>query len=178
MEACIPEAVNALRADLLLVQEEIKKGVFSSRTRADKRCFQKWEIFCRAYNIDTFLDKVRDPVLLLQFFTRRVRSGLLAHNGEPVRSRTAKAYLQAVGQTFANMGIEDPRLNKHGSIDHRLRRQLRGWTKSDGPPKRLKSINIGLIHHTFEALHRQNNNKINCLKWIIYVAVFFLNRPG
>ena len=37
---------------------------------------------------------------------------------------------------------------------------------------------IGLIHHTFAALHRQNNNKINCLKWIIDVAVSFLNRPG
>ena len=35
-----------------------------------------------------------------------------------------------------------------------------------------------MIHHTFAALHRQNNNKSNCLKWIIYVAVFFLNRPG
>ena len=51
-------------------------------------------------------------------FTRRVRSDLLAHNGEPVRSRTAEAYLRAVEQTFANVGIEDPRLNKHGSIDH------------------------------------------------------------
>ena len=70
--------------------------------------------------MDTFLDKVRDPVLFLQIFTNRVRSGLLAHNGEPVRSRTAEAYLRAVGQTFANVGIEDPRLNKHGSVDHRL----------------------------------------------------------
>ena len=76
------------------------------------------------------------------------------------------------------MGIGDPRLNKHGSIEYRHQRQLRGWTKSDGPPKRLKPINIGLIHHTFAALHRQNNNKSNCLKWIIYVAVFFLNQPG
>ena len=55
-----------------------------------------------------------------KFFTRRVRSGLLAHNGEPVCSRTSEAYLRAVGQTFANLGIEDPRLNKHGSVDHRL----------------------------------------------------------
>ena len=119
MEACIPEASNALRTDLLLLQEEINKGVFPSRTRADERCFRKWEIFCRDHNIDTFLDKVRDPVPFLQIFTHRVRSGLLAHNGEPVRSRTAEAYLQAVGQTFANVGIKDPRLNKHGSIDHR-----------------------------------------------------------
>ena len=47
--------------------------------------------------------------------------------------------------------------------------------KLDGPPKRLKPINIGLIHHTSAALHRQHNNKSNCLKWIIYVALFFLN---
>ena len=128
--------------------------------------------------MDTFLDKLQDPVPFLQIFTCQVRSGLLAQNGEPVRSRTAEAYLRAVGQTFANVGIGDPRLNKHRSIDQCLQRQLQGWTKSYEPPKRLKPINIGLIHHTFAALHRQNKNKSNCLKWIIYVAVFLLNWPG
>ena len=128
--------------------------------------------------MDTFLDKLQDPVLFLHIYTRQVRSGLLAHNREPVHSRTAEAYLRAVGQTFANVDIGDPRLNKHGSIYHRLQQQLRGWEKSDAPPKRLKPINIGLIHHTFAALHIQNNNKSNCLKWIIYMAVFFLKRPG
>ena len=83
-----------------------------------------------------------------------------------------------VGQKFVNVVIGDPRLNKHRSIDHRLQRQLRGWTELDGDSKRLKPVNIGLIHHTFAAFHRQNNNKSNCLKWIIYVAMFFLNRPG
>ena len=50
--------------------------------------------------------------------------------------------------------------------------------KLDGPPKRLKPINIGLIHYTFAALHRQNTNNSNSLKWIIYVAMFSLNRLG
>ena len=126
MEAFSPEAANALHAYILLVQEEINKGVVPSRTRADEHCFRKWEIFFRDHNIDTFLDKVQDPVPFLQICTRRVKSGLLAHNGEPVRSRTAEAYIREVGQTFANVGIEDPPLNKHGSIDHRLQRQLRG----------------------------------------------------
>ena len=120
MEACSPEAAGALRADLLLVQEEINNGVVPSRTKADERCFRKWEIICRAHNIDTFLDKVRDPVLFLKKFTRQVRSGLLARNGEPVRSHTDEVYLRAVGQTFAKVGIGDPRFNKYGSIDHRL----------------------------------------------------------
>ena len=155
------------------MQEEINNEVVTSRTKADESCFRKWEIFCRAHNMETFLDKLRDPVLFLQTFTRRVRSGLLAHNGEPVRSHNAEAYLRAVGQTFANVGIGDPCPNKNGSIDHSLQRQLRGWTKLDRPPKRLKTINIGLIHHTFAALQRQKNTKSNCLKWIIYVAVFF-----
>ena len=127
LEACSPEAADTLRADLLLVQEEINNGVVPSRTKADECCFQKWEIFFRAHNMDTFLDKVRALVLFLQLFILRVRSGLLAHNGESVRSRTAEAYLWAVGKTFANVIIEDPRLNKHGSIDHCLQRQLRGW---------------------------------------------------
>ena len=108
------------------MQEEINKGVVPSRTRADECCFRKWEIFCGAHNMDTFLDKVQDPVLFLQVFTRRVRSGLLDHNGEPVRSRTVEAYLQAVGQTFANVGIGDPHLNKHGSIENRLQRWVNG----------------------------------------------------
>ena len=72
--------------------------------------------------METFLDKVRDPVPFLHILTLWVRSGLLAHNGEPVRSLTAEAYLRAVGKTFANVGIGYPRLNKHGSIDHRLQR--------------------------------------------------------
>ena len=126
--------------------------------------------------MDTFLDKVRNPVPFLQIFTCRVRSGLLAYNWEPIRSRTAEAYLRAVGQTFANVDIGDSRLNKHRRIYRRLQQQLRGWEKLDGSSKRLKPINIGLIHHTFAALHQQNTNKSNCLKWIIYVAVFFLNR--
>ena len=120
MESCSPEAVNALRTDLLLVHEEINKGVVLSRTRADERCFRKWEIFCRDHNINTFLDKVWNPVSFLHFFTCRIRSGLLAHNREPVRSHTTKAYLRAAGQMFANVGIEDPRLNKNRSIDPRL----------------------------------------------------------
>ena len=45
----------------------------------------------------------------------------------------------------------------------------------DGPPKRLKPINIGIIHHTFAALHRQKKNKRNFLKCIIYVAIFLLS---
>ena len=77
--------------------------------------------------MDTFIDKVQDPVLFLHIFTRRVKSGLLTHNGEPVHSRIAETYLRAVGQTFTNMGIVDPRLNKHGSIYYRIQRQLQGW---------------------------------------------------
>ena len=127
MESCRPEDADALRADLILVLEEINNRVVPSRTKAEESCFQKWEIFFRARNMDTFIDKVRDLVPYLHIFTRRVRSGLFTHNGEPVRSRTAGAYLRVVGQTFANVDIEDPRLNKHRSIDHRLQRQLRGW---------------------------------------------------
>ena len=67
--------------------------------------------------MDTFVNKVRDPVPFLHFFTRRVKSGLLAHIGEPVRSHTDEAYLRAIGKRFANVGIVDPRLNKHGIID-------------------------------------------------------------
>ena len=85
--------------------------------------------------MDTFINKVRYPVPFLQIVTCRVKSGLLAHNGEPVRSSTAKAYLRAVGETFANVGIVDPHLNKHRTIDYLIQRQLRGWKIWMGPQR-------------------------------------------
>ena len=77
--------------------------------------------------MDTFIDTVQEPVPFLKKITRRVKSSLLAHNREPVRSRTAEAYLRVVWQTFVNVCIVDPRLNKHRSIDYCIQRQLRGW---------------------------------------------------
>ena len=64
--------------------------------------------------MDTFIYKVQDPI-----FTCRVKSGLLDHNGEPVLSRTAEAYLRAVGQTFANVGNGDPRLIPEHTVDRK-----------------------------------------------------------
>ena len=81
MEVCSPDAADALRADLIFVQEEINNGVVTSRTKADESCFQKWENFCRSHNMDTFINKVQDPVLFLQFLTAGLEVAYLLKTG-------------------------------------------------------------------------------------------------
>ena len=153
-------------------------GVVADRGRADVRCWTKWQEFCSSLGVTPFLGTLHDPIPLLQVFARRVRIGVLAHNGGKVRSRTAEAYLRAVGQTFARLGLGDPRLDIHGNIDFRIQRQLRSYKRTDPPPTRVKPIPIGLLHHLFEEQLRLNTPKSCCLAWMSYIAVFFLMRPG
>ena len=53
--------------------------------------------------------------------------------------------LRAIGQTFAAMGADDPRLDNFGQIDFRLRRQLAGYARTDPPPARVKPIPVQIL---------------------------------
>ena len=45
------------------------------------------------------------------------------------------------------MRAQDIRLNAHGKIDHRISRQLAGFTRSDDPPNRVKPVPIQVVYH-------------------------------
>jgi hypothetical protein len=83
-----------------------------------------------------------------------------------------------VGQAFASMGAQDPRLTVTGKTEFRLSRQLRGYAKADDPPKRLKPIPIQVIYHAANLARQQNTTEALAIMNMICMAFFFLCRPG
>ena len=171
-------ARNALRHDLSAVQKEVSAGVVANTAKSDARNWGTWVRFCHELNADPFLARMADPVPILQVFARRVRRGELAHGGAAVRSRTAEAYLRSVGQTYARLGIVDPRIDTFGNIDFRIKRQLSCYTKEDPPATRVKPIPVQILHQTFLSRQTLNTTKALVTGYAIYMAFFFLMRPG
>ena len=66
-----------------------------------------------------------------QVFAYRFRRGLLNTSRRPVRSRTVEGALRSVGQALAGVGAPDPRFSPQGKLDHRLKRQLACYARSD-----------------------------------------------
>lgn len=50
---------------------------------------------------------------------------------------------------MASLGAPDPRLDSQGNFHYILQQQLRGYTRADPPPSRVKPIPFTLIHHAF-----------------------------
>jgi hypothetical protein len=87
--------------------------------------------------------------------------------------------LRAIGQTFAALGTPDPRLDQQGNIDFRIQRQLRGYSRADPPPNRVKPIPVQILRHV-AALAAQPSATLStqAIADMIVLAFFFLLRPG
>ena len=178
VDSLSPPARDEFLNDLRSVQAEVAAGVVPERSTADKKIWAKWIEFTSSLHLDGFLQTLADPVPILQVFAHRVRDGRLALGGGDVRARTAEAYTRAVGQTFTGLGQTDPRLNVFGKIDFRLQRQLASWKKEDPAAQRMKPFPIGFIHCAFKMLRSFETAYHDAIAWMLYVAFFFLMRPG
>ena len=169
---------DEIRSDLSLLRAAFDAGVVPSRARAHDHTWTRWRHFCHALGTDEQLTAVADPVLLLQIFAQRYRDGRLAPSQKPVRSRTVEDALRAVGQGFARMGSKDPRLNASGGVDFRIQRQLRGYTRADPPPNRVKPIPISILHHLLSVASLSPTSASMAVADMVCSAFFFLLRPG
>jgi hypothetical protein len=86
--------------------------------------------------------------------------------------------LRAVGQTLASMGATDIRLDTHGKLDFRLRRQLAGYKRQDPPPNRVKPIPIQILRHVLTTAYATTDPGNHAIADMILIAFFFLLRPG
>jgi hypothetical protein len=129
--------------------------------------------------VDPYLQDIQDPIALLQVYIQRYRVGTIAPRGKPVRSRTVEDSLRAIGQTFAALGTPDPRLDQQGNIDFRIQRQLRGYSRADPPPNRVKPIPVQILRHV-AALAAQPSATLStqAIADMIVLAFFFLLQPG
>ena len=128
--------------------------------------------------MDPWLSDGVDPILLLQVFADRYRTGQIAPHRKPVKSRTVEGALRAVGQAFASVGAPDPRLTPTGKTEFRLARQLRSYAKADDPPNRVKPIPVQVIHHAANLARQHGTVESQAVVNMICMAFFFLCRPG
>jgi hypothetical protein len=76
------------------------------------------------------------------------------------------------------MGAADCRLDSHGKVDFRLKRQLAGYRRQDPPPNRVKPIPIKIIRHAVNTAYATNDPGNRAIADMIIIAFFFLLRPG
>ncbi|MGH8338408.1 MAG: hypothetical protein ACRETL_16640 [Gammaproteobacteria bacterium] len=83
-----------------------------------------------------------------------------------------------MGQTFAGVGSEDPRLAKDGKVDFRLRRLLAGYAKTDDPPSRVKPLPLPVLHRVWDYAQASGDAKEMAIADMAYIGFFFLLLPG
>lgn len=78
------------------------------------------------------------------------------------------------------MGAADVRLDPHGDVDFRLKRQLRSYTKEDPPTQRVKPIPIQVVRSIVNASLQDPSPtaEFKAVADMICIAFFFMCRPG
>ena len=178
LENGTPTTRDAFLRDLSAAQKASRAGIVSSRAASNDKAWLIWAKFCEDLAMDPWLSDDLDPIVLLQVFAERYRTGQLAPGGKPVKSRTVEGALRAVGQAFASVGAPDPRLTATGRTEFRLGRQLRGYAKTDDPPTRVKPIPVQVIHHAANLARQHGSVEALAINNMICMAFFFLCRPG
>lgn len=171
-------ARNAFLLDLRSAQTAERSAVVSGRANASTSHWHVWQGYCGELGISPWLTDIEDPIPILQVFAQRLRTGKLATRGYPIRSRSVEDYLRSIGQTFARLGANDPRLTSSGRVQLRLSNQLKGYKKQDPPPNRVKPVPLQLIAHATAAAHSTNDNFLIAQADCTTLGFFYLMRPG
>jgi hypothetical protein len=176
----LPSAVrDALERDVCAISTTMQSGVSRGRHATAVTYERIWTSFCEQHDLDPFLSTVPDTIAWLQVFAARVRDGRLSASHRSVRSSTVADALNFVAQTFTFLGHPDPRCSSTSqSIDPRLLRQLKGYSKSDAPPQRVKPIPLPILHHTFATAQASADPISLAAADMMWIAFFFLLRPG
>ena len=164
--------------DLNLAHADVRLGVVPSNANAASAHWRIWADYCASLSVDPTLQDVADPIPILQVFAYRFRRGVLNTSHRPVRSRTVEGALRSVGQALASVGSPDPRFSPQGKLDHRLRRQLACYSRTDSPPQRVKPIPVPILQHVMAQAHAAGDPVACAFADMICLGFFFLLRPG
>jgi hypothetical protein len=118
-------------------------------------------------------------VYWLQIFAVRVRTGRLSASGNPVRADTVADALAHVGTAHTMANQRDPRhVPGTTTIGPRLCRILNGFRKQDSAPSRVLPIPVQVLHRASAVALLQNTALSIGAADLIWLAFFFLLRPG
>jgi len=179
MAAMHPSVRDEFGAGLIVVQDAVRAGVISDRTKKADSMWELWLEFCPDHSMDPQFPN-DDPVPCLQVFAQRYRDGRIAPSGRAVRSSTVEDAVRHVGQTYRSLGSPDIRLDAHGDIDFRLKRQSQSHQKVDPPPSRVKPIPVQVVNAIVVASYcaQPVDETLRAFADMICLAFFFLLRPG
>ena len=158
--------------------EDILEGLSVGRSTAPDGHWTKWAHLCARVAIDLLLVAYKDPVPILNAFSRYYRTGNIAPNSREVKSRTVEDAVRSIGQVIADLGDKDPRMMSTGNIDGRIQLQFRCYSRQDPPPSRFKPIPVQVLHRLACVAAASNNPELQAVTDIIIIAFFFLLRPG
>ena len=66
-------------------QQSITKGFSETAFKKDATAWRQLRRFCNWLQISPDLKDIEDPISFLQIFAKRVRSGLLSAQGQPIK---------------------------------------------------------------------------------------------
>ena len=75
------------------------------------------------------------------------------------------------------LGVKDPRKPYDNSIDFRIQRMLKSYSKKDPPPHRVKPVPVQVLHR-LAAIAEHADDVTKGITDMIILAFFFLLRPG
>ena len=150
-------------------------------TQSDRaNLFTAWVAFCADLGHGPFLHDV-PSTLHLDFFivyACRYRRGVLSRSTLPVRSQRVEEALRAVGQEFARLGLQDPRLDGPRYV-FRLRTLYKAWADDDPAPTRVWPVNITILRALAALLRTHpNRSRSEAITDLATIGFYFLCRPG
>ena len=167
-----------VESDLCLIVQDVLHGVSTRRAQATTTAWQQWEQFCTMLSVSPLLAGIRDPIPFLLVFQLRWRDGRISPKGQPVMARTAEDAVRQVGQTFSLLGASDPRYDKHGKVDFRLRRQVASWKRRDRPTQRRTPVPGSVLEALTTQAWRQSHQHTRTMSDLMWLGFYFLLRPS
>ena len=128
--------------------------------------------------LDPLLVAYKEPLPILNAFTRDYRTGNITPNSRAVRSRKVEDAVRSIGQAIAMLGDKDPRMTSTGKIDGRLQLQFHCYSRQDPPPSWVKPILVQVLRHLVCVAAASNDQDLQAVADMIIIAFFLLLRPG
>ena len=108
-----PAHRHAFGSELVSAVEAARRSVVPATQSDRANLFTAWVAFCTDLGHGPFLNDVPTELHLdfLIVYACRYRRGVLSRSTLPVRSKRVEEVLHAIGQEFAQLGLQDPRLD-------------------------------------------------------------------
>jgi hypothetical protein len=165
----------------------LRSGLSIGRQTAATTYWNIWSNFRLQHNLEPYITQGSDAIYWLQIFAVRVRNGWLSASNNPVRADMVADALTHIGTAHTMANQRDPRLVPGSTALHpRLTCILNGFQKEDSAPSRKEDsapsrvlpIPVQVLQRAAAIALLQNTALSLSAADLIWLAFFFLLRPG